>query len=340
MNGPATITPGAPELLRVRDAALLPCQLVAGDPRHGVVRFAGEVAESAGRTLGRRVPVQFSPGPSGTPHHLHFTERMWGPAPAQAAAHIERLAATVPVSVTLHDLPRAGDGRARVDAYRRVAEVARGVVVSSQHEAALLAEVTGVGATVIPLPVHVHPASRVRPLVESVVALVGFVYPGKGHREAIDAVAAAGLDGLGVLALGGPAPGHADEVAALHAHAFARGVSFEATGYLDEAELLGRCRRAAVPLSAHRQVSASGSIGTWIGAGRRPLVPDGRYGRELDALRPGTITPYPADDLAAAVARAWRAPESTWWGPDAITSPDFEETARAYLAWWRDGVAW
>ncbi len=319
--------------------SIIPRQLVAGDARHGVVRFAGEVAGSTSRVLGRSVSLESTPGPSGTPHHLHFTERVWGHDPAAAAAQVEEVAASVPVSVTLHDLPRPGDGPARFDAYRRVAEVARGVAVSSHHEAALLAEVTGVAATVIPLPVHVHPSSGVRPAPAPEVALVGFVYPGKGHREAIDAVASVGL-GLDVVALGGPAPGHADELATLMAHAEALGISFAATGYLEEAALLERCRRAAVPLSAHQQVSASGSIGSWIGAGRRPLVPDGRYGRELEALRPGTIIRYPADGLAAAIARAWTDPGTTWWEEDAVTGPDFEATARAYLAWWRDGVAW
>lgn len=323
---------------------IVPRQLTPGDPRHGVVRFAAELAQSVGapgvawpeRRLG------------GTRVHAHFTDRLWGADPEAAAAAVERLAAEASLTVTLHDLPQASDGPTRlprrVACYRRVVRAASAVACSSAHEAALLRDVVGadVASAVIPLPVTAAAPEATRPPADHEVALLGYIYPGKGHAEAIAAVAglaSAGKAGLGVTALGRASAGHEAELAQLVADAAARGVRLTVTGYLGEAALLERCRRAAVPLVAHRHVSASASLNSWVAAGRRPLVPDGRYARELAALRPGTIAIHPPDERAAAIDRARHDPASTWWGPEASLGPDLRDVADAYVAWWGD-VAW
>ena len=46
----------------------------------------------------------------------------------------------------------------------------------------------------------------------------------------------------------------------------------------------------AVPVAAHRHVSASGSINSWIALGRRPIVLAGAYTRELAERMPGVVT--------------------------------------------------
>lgn len=297
--------------------------------------------------------------------HLQFTDRLWGPTPAAAADVVEHLADGTALTVTLHDLPQPSDGernlRRRGEAYARVVAVARGVVVNSEHERSLLRERLGFEGPVevIPLPVDRHPLPGSRPEPDGDVAVIGFFYPGKGHAEVVAAVAglAAGRPGAGadravgattrpdadvtgVMALGRASPGHEAELKQLVDEAAALGVPFGATGYLDDATLLDRARRASVPVAAHQHVSASGSIATWIAAGRRPLVPDTRYSREMATLRPGTLTLYPEGGLVAAIAAALADPASTWLDDDADTLPGLDEVADAYAAWWTDGVRW
>lgn len=339
-------------------AAAVPRLLVAGDPRHGVVRCAREVAAAVGARVGADVALVPAPGDDagltgGGPLHLHFTDRLWGADPAEAARRVEALARAVPLTVTLHDLPQPSDGprnlARRSAAYGQVARAARGVAVSSAHEAELLRDVLAEGPVVEPvlIPLALDVAPRVeRGPHDDQVALLGFFYPGKGHAEVVDAVAALAAagrpsaQGLGVTALGCASAGHEAELDALRERAAAQGVALTVTGYLDDATMLERCRRAAVPVAAHRHLSASGSIGSWIAAGRRPLVPDSRYTREVLALRPGTLAPYAEGELANAVDRARRDPESTWWGAEASPGPTLDDVAAAYVLWWTTGVDW
>ncbi|RFA10167.1 hypothetical protein B7R54_13830 [Subtercola boreus] len=298
--------------------------------------------------------------------HLQFTDRLFGTTPARAADLVEALARHARVTVTLHDLPQPSDGAEslarRAAAYARVAEAADAVACNSRHEALLLAEYSAPrlrrDVAVIPLPVGrgaaaaptaPAPGTPGEPgatgasggpnapgtpaAARREAAILGYFYPGKGHAELIAGVAESGLD-LAVLALGTAAPGHEAELAAVSASALRRGVRFESTGYLDDHELLEHCRRVAVPVAAHQHLSASASINTWIAAGRRPLVPDGRYSRELHQLRPGTVTVYDPDHLHAALATAAAAPESTWLAPGTSIRPHLPDTAERYLAWW------
>jgi hypothetical protein len=120
--------------------------------------------------------------------------------------------------------------------------------------------------------------------------------------------------------------------------AAASGVQVEVTGYLDDAELRNRCRRVGVPVVAHRHVSASGSLGSWIAAGRRPVATANRYIDEMAVLRPGTMTVARPDALAAAVAEASREGESTWLAASTVPHGR-REVAAAYLDWW-GRLAW
>ncbi len=296
-----------------------PVTFVGGSPRHGVVRHARQIAAA----LGRGTEDLVGTGPL----HVHVTDKLWGTGPEAAADALEALAERRPLTVTLHDLPQASDGPERqprrAAAYARIARVARGVVVSSEHEAALLRAVVDVEATVIPLPVGPVAAPDPTAELDDQVTVLGFFYPGKGHAEVI----AATPPGLGVTVLGAASPGHEGELAAL-----AGKHPVTVTGWLEDAELVARLRRAAVPVAAHRHLSASGSIVAWVAAGRRPLVPDGPATRELAGLRPGTLTLY--DDLPAAIAAARADPASTWLAPGTSTRPAPADAAAAYRAWW------
>jgi glycosyltransferase involved in cell wall biosynthesis len=317
---------------------IVPALIVDGDPRHGVVRYA--------RALAGAVTARAGEGRAPDAVHLHFTDRLWGESPAAAARRVIEVAAGRRLTVTLHDVPQASDGPGglarRIDGYRTVVAAAAGIVCNSHHEAALLRE-TGVLAggepapAVIPLPVVPvadGPPATAPPADDPEVALLGYVYPGKGHVEAI--LAAAALpEPPAIRALGGPAPGHEGDLDALAALAARHGVAFRASGWLTDAELREACAIAAVPLAAHSHLSASASINDWIAAGRCPLVADSRYAREIDDLRPGTIRRYRPDGLAAALATALAAPATTWLAAGTPTRPHLPDVAAGYLDWWR-----
>lgn len=354
--------------------AELPVVVTHHDPQHGVATYAAQIAATVEARTGRHlsldvadlleVPDADTVEVTVPRAHLQFTDRLWGPSPSAAADVVEDLADATALTVTLHDLPQPSDGernlRRRGEAYGRVVAAARGVVVNSEHERSLLREWVGFDGPVevIPLPVDRHPVTGPRPEPDGDVAVIGFFYPGKGHAEVVAAVAGLAAarhdagdrdgsgatrpeaDATGVVALGRASSGHEAELQQLVDEAAALGVPFGATGYLDDATLLDRARRASVPVAAHQHVSASGSIATWIAAGRRPLVPDTRYSREMATLRPGTLTLYPDDGLAAAIATALADPASTWLDDDAHTLPGLDEVADAYAAWWAEGVRW
>jgi glycosyltransferase involved in cell wall biosynthesis len=325
----------------------LPALAVTAQERHGVTVAARDLAAAVEAATGRRLRVAVQDlldGPPPERAHLHFTDRLWAGSPAEAAALVERIAARTALTVTLHDVPQASDGPGnlprRTDCYTRVAAVARGIVVNSRHEAAHLAEagITPRALGVVPLPVTpAPPGPRPEPGSPD-VAVLGFFYPGKGHAEVVDAVSA--LVAPRVTVLGGPSTGHEADLQFLTEQAAKQGVTVDVTGFVPEEDLIAACRGVAVPVVAHRHFSASGSLATWIAAGRRPLVTDGRYAREMSALRPGTVRLVAPDRLAEAIADALADPASTWLAAEAVTRPHLDDTAAGYLRWWAEDVTW
>ncbi|MEI4270290.1 glycosyltransferase [Klenkia sp. LSe6-5] len=288
--------------------------LLVGPPEHGVTRYARELAEAAGGTGPDLVQV-------------HYTDRLFGPTAETSAAAFTELAAGLrrPLVVTLHDVP-PDDGsvlqQRRARAYAAVVAAAAAVVVNSEHEATRLRAFADAVPHVVPLPVQVLPPGPVPPPDGQVVVL-GFLYPGKGHDEALRALP----PGTGLTALGRPSDGHDDLVAELAALG-----PLTVTGYVPDDALPARLRAASVPLAPHRHVSASGSIGSWLAAGRRPLVPDVAYTREVAARCPGALWLY--DDLAPALAEAVADPTSTWLHPGTPVGPSMPGTVAAYRAVW------
>lgn len=344
-----------------------PALLLTGPPRHGVVRYAADLAarvrdlDAGARVLRVDDPGDLPAAADGLGRaHLHVTDRLLGASPDAAADLVERLAAACHLTVTLHDVPQESDGPRnlprRTAAYARVAAAAAGVAVNSRHEALLLAEhgVLPAGrARVVPLGSAVAhpdavslPAPAADDAAPPLVALVaGFLYPGKGHDDVVRAVAdaadllrAAGTPPgeVAVVAVGGPSPGHEDEVDRLHAEAGSRGVALRVTGGLDDEAFHAALRGPGVPVAAHRHLSASRTLLDWGEAGRRPLVVDSRYAREMAALRPGTLTLYPPADLPAHLARVWADPGATALPAGASLAPTLADAAAAYLAWWAE----
>ena len=284
-----------------------PHHLLLGPETHGVTRYAGEVAGAAGAPVVRDVAHLAEGGPA----HLHVTDRLLDRDPAAAAAAVESLARRVRLTVTLHDVPQPTDGPgfpARAAAYGRMVRASHAWATNSWHEHALVdrwcaADARGSG----------HPAARLRRAP-----------PAGGGRAAArrprwSVCSGSSTPARDTARWSGPrrpcvAPGRRCGCASSATPPPAmptrsrrccgpsreRGVPVEVTGRVPEAEVASALRRVAVPVAAHRNVSASGSVNSWIAAGRRPLVRDGAYAREMAALRPGHAHPLRRRDAGAA----------------------------------------
>jgi len=308
---------------------------------HGVAAYAREVAAAVARVHPslRTVAVDdLASIAPGTPLQVHVTDRLWGSSPEDATQHLVELAGRHPLLVTFHDVPQASDGERNLSRrrafYTAVARSARAVAVNSEHERALLTEegVWDGPVAVIPLPVDAD-AVGARPEPDGAVGVLGFFYPGKGHDEALAAAAGAGIPRVSVL--GRASDGHGADLDAFVRRAAEQGVTVEVTGWLDEAAMRARARAVAVPVIAHQHISASGSLTSWIGWGRRPIAVRNRYVDEMAALRPGTVTPVDPDALPAAVRAAATDPARTWHGIDRLPF-DRADAARAYVRWWTE----
>ena len=243
--------------------------------------------------------------------HLQFTDRIWGSDVRRAAATFIRDTADLrqQTVVTLHDVPDPHGPPARyarrAEAYGAIARAVDQVVVSSHHEADLLARLDRrCRPIVIPPPVPnwvPGPAARTTRAAddERTVGIAGWIFPGKGHRAVIDAVAACNHSqpALRVVAMGQTSPGHDELTAELTRTARRRRVHFSVTGWLSDAQQVAHLRRVGHPVVAHERPSASGSTLAWIGAGRRPLVRRNPFAEELSRRAPGSVTLYDAADL-------------------------------------------
>lgn len=317
----------------------LPIHVVPGTERHGVNEQALSIAHATGAEVvrtGDAVSAEHAlHRMPGRPAHLHVTDHLWGSDPAAAAQRLVALAAGRRLTLTLHDLPQASDGehrQARAAAYAAISDAAAGVVVCSRHEQRLLAATGSLTEpVVIPLAIDPSPRDR-RPDGDRQVTISGFVYPGKGHAEAIDALAGLPPD-VGLVALGQPSAGCEQLVDALRVTAAAMGRSFVLTGYIEPNQWIPRLRSAGVPLAAHTHISASASIGSWIAAGRRPLVASSPYAHEIAERAPSTVRIYEPSRLIEALLSALQDPASTWHdGTHGL--PTTADAAARYVEWW------
>ncbi|MFE0750886.1 hypothetical protein [Gordonia sp. NPDC058843] len=320
--------------------------LLVGPRSHGVVRYAQSVfdaviAEGADHRLAhmRTRCAGIPPGLTDCALvHIHVTDRLFGRNPSRARDNLLGMIAALrrPVSVTLHDLPQPSDGRAmqaRIEFFRSVARAATGVIVSSRHEASLFAEHVdaSIDPEVVPLMFDTVRVDKPSESTELTVGVLGYLYPGKGHLETLQAMS--GLDpSIGFVALGTPSPGHEDLADDLAKVAADMGRRCTITGYLTDDELRRASAEVTVPVAYHRHMSASGSINSWISAGRKPLVPHTVYTEELAARSPGVLTMHANDDgaLRAAIERAFRRPTDTWIDPEVTPSPTVADVGRTH----------
>lgn len=241
--------------------------LIVGPAGHGVTEYALGLARATGAEVVRE--ETFGDTPLAGPVHVTFTDHLFGDTAELLLARIDG-----PLSVSLHDIPQPEEGaeryarRARV--YRELVEKADVAVVNSNHEASFF----DAAPTVIRLPIPVID-SPFDPEPGS-VGVLGFLYPGKGHEDLIEALPDHRLRFLGAVSTG-------------H-EKWAENLDAEITGWLSDAQLAREIGRIAVPVCPHRHFSASGSLMAWLGAGRTVLVRDSAYAREIDAWLPGRVT--------------------------------------------------
>lgn len=339
----------------------VPALVVLGPPGHGVTGYAADLA-AAVRTLRPTAHVHhvedvadlLALAGQGRPLHLHVTDHLLGRSALEAADVLEAVAARCEVSLTLHDVPQASDGpgrrERRATGYRRMALAARRVVVSSEHERALLHEHVGADvaarAHVVPLGAS-SPWTDASPTADAAAGLrvlvAGWVYPGKGHlevaRAAVQAARAVGAHptdapDVTVVAVGGASAGHESELVDLRAAVHAVGAHLHVTGVLSREAYRAQLAGPGVPVIAHQHVSASRTLLEWAEHGRRAVVLRSRYTEEMAALRPGLTEVVAAADLASAIAAGWRAPERTRLPATVDLRPDLADAAAAHLAVW------
>lgn len=258
--------------------------LIVGPAQHGVTRHALQLAEAAGaQSITRLESFRHVDLPEG-PVHVTFTDHLFGNGPEVAVDNLLALVGNRALSVSLHDIPQPEEGAERfahrAHAYRRLLHAARLTVVNSAHEARHLP-----GARVIRLPI---------PAVDSpfqpeprTVGVLGFLYPGKGHEDIIQALA--GTD-YRLRFLGAVSQGHEKWADDLVESARSTGLDVEVTGWLGDDDLAAEMGRVSIPVCPHRHFSASGSLMTWLGAGRHVLVTDSDYAQEIDEWLPGRMT--------------------------------------------------
>ena len=184
---------------------------------------------------------------------LQVTDRLLGSSPEEAARVVGAVSRRATLALALHDLPQPAEGgswyRRRRDAYADMTDAADVVVVASEHERdcldrcrreAAVAPLPAGRVVVVPLPIE--PGSDQAPprgVQETEVAVLGYLYPGKGVDEVVAAAARLRRAGrsVRVTCLGAPAEGHAEHAAELVAGARRAGVPFRVTGFVPEAEL-------------------------------------------------------------------------------------------------------
>jgi glycosyltransferase involved in cell wall biosynthesis len=239
------------------------------------------------------------------------------------------------ITATLHDLPQPVDVAhfaVRARAYAALSTSLDGIVVNSEHERLLLGHI-GIreSVSVIPLPVVAPAARPTSPVGSPSVALFGFVYPDKGHAEVLEAMQGLPPD-VAMMALGEPSAGHDDLIDGLDRTARSQRRPFVVTGHVPDAGLLPLLQGVSVPVVHHRHMSASGSLNSWLSAGRRPLVPATRYIREVAHRNPGALWVYEDDGLRlpAAIRAALDQPATTWLPPGMVCSPTPSEAADSY----------
>jgi glycosyltransferase involved in cell wall biosynthesis len=236
---------------------------------------------------------------------MQWNKRGWGKH-GRSLPRLVRFRRAYPgvLVVTLHDVFDRVGLRQRYlqpDAWslRRLGRTADRIVVHSQIEVERLRGIVPMDKLrVIPhfvesreLPMTPEQARQKLGLGQrKLVTLLGFVYGRKGHRYAVEAVPYMPDDAIMVYA-GGPIEGRTFvyDLALQKAQELGLGDRFRITGYLSEEELSTWMAATHLAILPFTDLSASGSMSSWISAGKPMLVSDLPGTREYARRVPGAL---------------------------------------------------
>jgi glycosyltransferase involved in cell wall biosynthesis len=249
--------------------------------------------------------------------HIQWKSPDWG-GPYRALPRLEVFLAACrrPVIVTLHDVypreswrDRWGDPGAI--ALRRLSLGAAWIVVHSDEEALRLkGMVPASKLDVVPHFVEDRPqlpdaaAAKAALGLDGcrVITLVGFMTKRKGHRLLLEALRDLPPDVMAIF-VGAPIEGREVRGDELRDYATELGVADRVrfTGYIPDDQLERVMAATDIAVCPFRDMSASGSVSTWISTGRPIVSSDLPAFREYNALVPGSMhafSPYTAEALA------------------------------------------
>jgi glycosyltransferase involved in cell wall biosynthesis len=323
MGSPITIGVlhvGRPES-GVRRYARIVTDAIATQPGVRVVEADAGLLEGRRGGLGARGRVFTDAGADVV--QMQWNRRGWGKGPRSAWRFIDfRRAWQGPLVVTLHDVfDRAGLRRRWLEpevwSLRWLGRSADRLIVHSEAEVERLEGIVPAAKLrVIPhfveqrvLPLTPEEA-RARLGVEGrrVVTLLGFIYGRKGHKPTVEAIPSLPDDVLVVYA-GGPVAGRRHVLQTVEERVTELGIAdrLRVTGYLSEEDMEAWIAATHLAILPFRDLSASGSLSTWIAAGKPLLVSDLPGFREYDARVPGSlriVSDLSAEGLASAIRAA------------------------------------
>lgn len=237
--------------------------------------------------------------------HLQWKLADWG-GPRWALPRLEVVlqACRRPVTVTLHDVyERTTLNERWLDpgalGVRRIGIRSRAVVVHAAEERRRLGSLVPVSrVSVVPHFVEERPSlpDREAAKVElglagrRVITLQGFMTRRKGHRLVLETLPLLPPDVVAIFA-GSPIEGREARGHELEAYAVELGVADRVrfTGYVPDTMLTTIMAATDVALCPFREMSASGSVSTWISTGRPIVTSALPQFHEYDALAPGAM---------------------------------------------------
>jgi glycosyltransferase involved in cell wall biosynthesis len=348
--------------------------LHVGRPESGVRRYGRILSEEAARrddltTLD--VDAGLLEGRTGGLHirgreladvdvvHMQWNRRGWGKGPRSTQRFIDfRRKSRRPLVVTLHDVfPREGLRErwlaAEVIALRVVSRSASRIVVHSEEEIGRLEGIVPTSRVrVVPHFVEErrlelgYAAAREKLGVEGrrVVTLLGFIYGRKGHKILVEAIPELAPD-VQVVYAGGPVAHKVKILESVERRKLELGLGdrLTITGYLSEEDLETWIAATDLAVLPFRDLSASGSLSTWIAAGKPILASDLPGFREYDARVPGALhlfSPIETGPLAQAISERLASdlpevdPKVVALGADLTVA----KTVERYVAIYRDAV--
>jgi glycosyltransferase involved in cell wall biosynthesis len=292
--------------------------------------------------------------------YLQWNRRSWGKGLRSVVRFLAfRRSCRRPLVITLHDVfPREGV-RARwlttdALALRIVGRNASRVVVHSRTEVARLKGLIPMRKVrVVPhfveerqIPMTAADARR-RLGVEGrkVVTLLGFIYGRKGHKILVEAIPDLAPDVLVVYA-GGPVAEREFATRFVEKRRTELGIEdrLRITGWLSEEDLETWVAATDLAVLPFKELSASGSLSSWIAAGKPILASDLPGFREYDVMVPGALRlfgPVEPKPLARAISEQL-ATDLPGTDPNVVALRDdltVPKTVGRYLAVYREAAA-